>query len=98
MKNYNDDEIILKIANHILENKSTIRATSQVFRIPKSTIHNYLNSRLKYINYSIYLEVKKLLKENFEIKHIHGGESTKLKYQKLKSEIKINDEIDLACF
>jgi len=31
------------------------------------------------------------------IKHIHGGESTKLKYEKLKQNININDELDINC-
>lgn len=94
MSNFNDQRII-QLANYILDNKSTIRATAKVFDIPKSTVHHDLSVKLKYINYSLYLDVKKLLEENFNIKHIHGGESTKLKYQKLKQIINQNDKYEI---
>lgn len=90
-----NDERIIELANYILDNKSTIRATAKVFNIPKSTVHHDLSVKLKYINYSLYLEVKKLLEENFNVKHIHGGESTKLKYQKLKEIINVNDKYEI---
>ena len=47
------------------------------------------------INYNLYKEVKVLLTENFSTKHIHGGESTKLKYEKLRNIINKNDEIEI---
>ena len=84
------------IAYHIIENNSTIRSTAQYFNRPKSTIHHDLSVKLKHINLPLYREVKKLLKTNFENKHIHGGESTKIKYQKLKEEINKNDELDFV--
>lgn len=90
----NDDERILKLAHHILEHKTTIRGTAQAFGIPKSTVHHDLSTKLKFIDYPLYKEVKNLLEENFNIKHIHGGESTRLKYLKLKKEINKNDEIE----
>jgi putative DeoR family transcriptional regulator (stage III sporulation protein D) len=89
-----NEERIITLANYILENNSTIRATASNFQIPKSTVHHDLSTKLKYINYSLFLQVKELLKNNFNIKHIHGGESTKLKYKKLKEIININDEIE----
>ena len=93
--NYFDNEnLITQMAYYILENQTTIRATAKYFNIPKSTVHHNLSTKLKYINYSLYKRVKILLENNFNIKHLHGGESTKLKYLKLKSEININDELD----
>ena len=79
------------LANHILEHNSTIRATAKDFGLPKSTVHHDLSVKLKYINYSLYLKVKKLLDKNFSIKHLHGGESTKQKYLALKQHIDNND-------
>lgn len=90
---YNEEEII-KMAYFILENNTTIRATAKEFNIPKSTVHHNLSVKLKYINLSLYNKVCNLLKNNFNIKHIHGGESTKIKYQKLKEEINKNDEAE----
>lgn len=93
----NLDTEIINQAYYILDNQTTIRATAKAFNIPKSTIHHNLSTKLKYINYSLYKQVKQLLTENFKIKHIHGGESTKLKYEKLKNNINKNDEFEI-CF
>ena len=94
MTKFNNEETILAMAHFILENKTTIRATAKEFNIPKSTIHHNLSTKLKYIDFQLYQEVKKLLTENFNTKHIHGGMSTKNKYEKLKLEIKKTDELD----
>ena len=94
MENYDNEVLIINMANHILENKTTIRSTAKSFGIPKSTVHHNLSKKLKDINYSLYMQVKILLVENFNNKHIHGGESTKNKYLKLKQNININDEIE----
>lgn len=90
--NIDYDERTITLATYILEHRSTIRATAGVFGIPKSTVHHDLSVKLKYINYPLYLEVKKLLDENFSVKHIHGGESTKHKYAQLKKQI-TEDEV-----
>ena len=84
------------LANYLLQNKTTIRATAKEFGLPKSTVHHDVSIKLKYINYSLYLKVKKLLEQNFNIKHLHGGESTKQKYLALKNQPNKNDELD--CF
>lgn len=90
--NYFDlDERTIKLANYILDNRTTIRATAKAFGIPKSTVHHDLSTKLKYLDYSLYKEVKKLLTENFNIKHLHGGESTKQKYEALKKIVNSND-------
>ncbi len=93
----NTDDLSLRpiyLAHYILENNTTIRATAKAFDIPKSTVHHDLSVKLKYIDYALYEEVKKLLVENFNIKHIHGGESTKHKYEQLKREINKNEETE----
>ena len=82
------------LAYYILENKTTIRSTANAFNIPKSTVHHDLSIKLKYLNLNLYNIVKKHLNNNFKIKHIHGGESTKIKYEKLKKNINKNDEIE----
>lgn len=93
--NYNTtDQDIIRMAYYILENNTTIRETAKEFNTPKSTVHNYLSTKLKYINLSLYKQVRTLLRNNFNVKHIHGGESTRLKYEKLKKEINKNDEAE----
>ena len=77
-----DSLSITNQAYYILKNHTTVRATARAFGIPKSTIHHNLTKKLKHINFKLYQQVKILMIENFNIKHIHGGESTKLKYEK----------------
>ena len=49
-----------QLACYILDEKTTIRKTALAFGISKSTVHNDLSKRLKYINFSLYKKVKKL--------------------------------------
>ena len=86
----------LELAYYILNNQTTIRATAKAFNIPKSTVHHDLSTKLKYINYPVFLKVKKLLDENFSIKHLHGGESTRLKYKALKQVINEYDQTEFS--
>ncbi len=88
------DKLTIDLAKHILNFNTTIRATAKAFNIPKSTVHHILNTNLKHVDYAIYRVVKKHLINNFNIKHIHGGEATKKKYEKLKQVINLNDEIE----
>lgn len=73
-----------KFALYLVENKSTIRKSADVFGVSKSTFHNDVSNKLKNINKYLYAEVKKILDENFKEKHIRGGESTKKKYLIIK--------------
>ena len=68
-------------AKYLLENNTTIRKTAQKFNRSKTTIHKDLTKTLKTINLELYQQVKKVLNKNFEIKHINGGQATKLKYR-----------------
>jgi len=78
---YNDVRMrTIQYARYIVDNKSTIRATAKNFRVAKSTVHYDLKNRLKYYDVNLYREVKKLLKINFDEKHIRGGMATKQKY------------------
>ena len=72
----------LTAADYILEHKATVRETSAVFDISKSTVHKDVTERLKQIDLSKYNEVKRVLEFNLSIRHIRGGLSTKKKYKK----------------
>ena len=81
-------ERIVDFANYMILYNATIRQTANYFGYSKSTVHNDIHKKLKKINSRLYQEVKKILKINFEQKHIRGGESTKQKYLKNKKKIK----------
>lgn len=71
---------VVHMANLIIENKSTVRDVARLVGYSKSTVHKDLTEKLPNIDYDMYLEVKDLLDFNKKIRHIRGGESTKLKY------------------
>ena len=74
------------LAEYVIENGATVRSCASQFGISKSTVHKDLTTKLKYINYSMYLEVKKVLELNKSERHLRGGEATRTKYQKKKNK------------
>ena len=77
---------VINVAEYILKNKTTVRATAKVYNVSKSTIHNDIQKRLIKLNKSYYYDVVKILQFNFDQKHLRGGKATKEKYLKIKSE------------
>lgn len=71
------------MANFILENNLTIRGAGKQFNVPKSTLHYNVTKKLKEFNEGLYFKLHKYLQNNFNIKHLRGGKSTKEKYAKL---------------
>ena len=41
--------------------------------------------RVKELDFNKYIEVEDIFKEHIEIRHILGGQSTKIKYQQIKN-------------
>ena len=77
----NIENRVLMVANYILQTSSTVRRAAKVFGVSKSTIHYDVSYRLKKINYALYVKINKILQENFNEKHIRGGEATRKKYK-----------------
>lgn len=75
---------VLKMAVILLLEQTTIREVAKKVGYSKSTVHKDLTIKLPKIDYSLYLNVKKLLDYNKMIRHIRGGESTKHKYEEIK--------------
>lgn len=71
-------------AKYIIKTKSTIRETSKIFGVSKSTVHKDLQERLKEVDFYLHEEIQSIFNEHIKIRHIKGGESTKKRYQKLK--------------
>ena len=88
MKNLNIEERAIKLAQYIIDTKDTVRGAAAKFGISKSTVHKDVSQRLLNINYSLAMEVRKILDENKAERHIRGGLATKLKYSH-KEENKI---------
>lgn len=83
MKDYIEERAI-ELAEFIIANKSTVRAAAKKFNVSKSTVHKDVTERLKIINRALYEQVKPVLNNNKEERHIRGGLATKEKYLKKK--------------
>ena len=79
-------ERIEKIANYIIDTNATIRDAAKSFNISKSLVHKDIHKKLKKIDLKMYYEVINILNRHNINKHLLGGLSTKLKYQRRKNE------------
>lgn len=77
---------IIDEAFYIVENKATVRQTAKQFGVSKSTVHKDVSKRLCLIDEELQQQVKAVLNENFEEKHIRGGLATREKYLKQKTK------------
>ena len=69
-------------AEYMLETEKTIREIAKVFKVSKSTVHKDLHERLYYIDKDLYKKIDKIMTYHKEVRHMRGGQSTKLKYLK----------------
>lgn len=74
------------IAEYVIENGATVRNAANYFEMSKSTVHKDLTHKLKYYNSRLYNEVNSVLQLNKSQRHIRGGEATKRKYLKNKTQ------------
>ncbi len=75
---------VIQEAYYMIETGMTVRELSTIFSVSKSTVHKDLQYRLKEIDYSLYKQVDEILKYHLDVRHIRGGESTRLKYLEFK--------------
>lgn len=73
---------VLNIAKTIIIRKDTIRNVAPIFGVSKSTVHKDLTDRLSELDNGLYEKVRALLEYNKSVRHLRGGNSTKLKYLK----------------
>ena len=74
------EERVLKVANYIIKNNTTVRKAAKNFGVSKSTIHKDVTERLKKLNLSLYSKIRIIMGINKASRHIHGGQATKIKY------------------
>ena len=70
-----------RLAQYIIENRTTVRAAAQKFGISKSTVHKDISERLPQFNRVLYQQVKEVLEVNNAQRHIRGGIATRKKYR-----------------
>ena len=76
------EERTVELANYIIKNKCTVREAARKFGISKSTVHKDITERLLEINKSLANDVKAILLENKQERHIRGGYATREKYRR----------------
>ena len=77
----NMEERAERLAQYIMENRTTVRAAAQKFGISKSTVHKDISERLPQFNRVLYQQVKEVLEVNKAQRHIRGGIATRKKYR-----------------
>ena len=70
-----------RLAQYIIENRTTVRAAAKKFGVSKSTVHKDLSERLPLYDRPLYLQVKAVMEENKAQRHIRGGLATRKKYK-----------------
>ena len=63
----NMEERAERLAQYIIENRTTVRAAAQKFGISKSTVHKDISERLPHFNRALYIQVKEI-DHNFLLK------------------------------
>ena len=79
-------ERVNKIADYIIKTENTIRDTAKVFHVSKSTVHKDIGERLSVIDITKYEQIKKIMNNHLETRHIKGGESTRLLFLRKNQE------------
>lgn len=75
------EERACELAVYIIENGATVRAAANHFGISKSTVHKDLQQRLQKINPLLFSQVRQVIEQNKQERHIRGGMATKRKYK-----------------
>lgn len=75
----NPEDRALQLGEYIVENSATVRSAAKAFGISKSTVHKDVTQRLCKQSRSLYREVRKVLDENKEQRHLRGGMATRHK-------------------
>jgi putative DeoR family transcriptional regulator, stage III sporulation protein D len=82
-------ERTIKIGKYIVETRKTVRVIAKEFGVSKSTVHKDLTERLPEINPELANEVKEILDYHKSIRHLRGGEATKMKYKRNAEKEKV---------
>lgn len=94
MRIYIEDRVKAE-ARYIRYTKKPIREVAKVFYVSKSTVHKDMTERLKELDPTLYEDVMSIFKENFEVKHIHGGEATRKVYEEIYKEMNENPPLKM---
>ncbi len=75
-----------------METRNTVRMIAKEFGVSKSTVHKDLTERLPEINPELANQVKEILEYHKAIRHLRGGEATKIKYKRKNKKARREQE------
>ena len=70
------------LGEYIIAHRATVRSTAKKFGISKSTVHKDLASRLKHVDFELFVRAGAILEKNRAERHLRGGEATRKKFKK----------------
>ena len=70
----------VKIAQYMLDHRATVRQAAKAHGLSKSAVHKDMIRRLPEIDARLAAQVAALLKYNKAVRHLRGGEATRLRY------------------
>ncbi len=71
---------VLMLGAYIAASGATVRDAAKRFGVSKSTVHKDMTERLRNIDRTLFLRVRRVLDCNREQRHIRGGLATREKY------------------
>ena len=78
------DERAVTLGKYIVDTGATVRVCAKKYGVSKSTVHKDVSDRLRFVDPTLYTDVKAILKKNKAERHIRGGIATKNKYKRLR--------------
>ncbi len=81
------DNRAVELGRYITENACTVRDAAKHFSLGKSTVHKDVTEHLKKIDRELYEKVRKVLDYNLSVRHLRGGEATRLKSLNAKKNL-----------
>ena len=78
------DERAVTLGKYIVDTGATVRVCAKKYGVSKSTVHKDVSDRLRFVDPTLYTDVKAIREKNKAERHIRGGIATKNKYKKLR--------------
>ena len=76
----NIEERAQALAKYIIEHRATVRAAAKAFGVSKSTVHKDVTIRLRQLDRELFGQVRAVLQNNKDERHLRGGMATRHKY------------------
>lgn len=70
----------IRLGELLLKTEMTVRALAKATGYSKSTVHKDLTERLPNVDVSLSEEVAKILAYHKSVRHLRGGEATRMKW------------------